>query len=37
MHPATLSSGEIARFGKVYPMNARPLQPVKGRVVRASE
>ncbi|HUP05540.1 MAG TPA: carbonic anhydrase family protein [Caldimonas sp.] len=36
-HPATLSSGEIARFARLYPMNARPVQPLHGRVVRASE
>jgi len=35
--PAQLSSGEIARFGKAYPMNARPVQPLNGRVVRASQ
>jgi len=34
--PATLSEGEIERFGSVYPMNARPVQPVHDRVVRAS-
>jgi carbonic anhydrase len=33
---STLSQGEIARFGSVYPMNARPLQPLHDRVVRAS-
>jgi carbonic anhydrase len=35
--PAQLSGGEIARFAKAYPMNARPLQPLNGRVVRASQ
>jgi len=35
--PGTLSAGEIARFGHAYPMNARPLQPLHGRVIRASE
>jgi len=35
--PSQLSTGEIARFGKAYPMNARPLQPLNGRVVRASQ
>ena len=35
--PAQLSSGEIARFAKAYPMNARPVQPLNGRVVRASQ
>jgi carbonic anhydrase len=36
-NPSTLSSGEIARFANAYSMNARPLQPLNGRVVRASE
>jgi carbonic anhydrase len=35
-HPATLSPEEIARFARAYPMNARPLQPLNGRLVRAS-
>jgi carbonic anhydrase len=35
--PVTLSTGEIARFAGAYPMNARPVQPLNGRVVRASE
>jgi carbonic anhydrase len=35
--PSQVSSGEIARFGRAYPMNARPLQPLNGRVVRASQ
>ena len=35
--PATVSSAEIARFAKAYPMNARPVQPLNGRVVRASQ
>jgi carbonic anhydrase len=34
--PSTLSEGEIARFGSVYPMNARPVQALHDRVVRAS-
>ena len=35
--PATLSTGEIARFAKAYPNNARPLQPLNGRLVQASQ
>ena len=35
--PSTLSTGEIDRFGRSYPMNARPVQPLNGRMVRASE
>jgi len=34
--PSTLSAGEIGRFAHAYPMNARPVQPLNGRVVRAS-
>ncbi len=29
--PVQLSSEEIARFGKIYPMNARPIQPFHDR------
>ena len=36
-HPSTLSAGEIGRFAHEYPMNARPVQPLNGRVVRASQ
>jgi carbonic anhydrase len=35
-NPTTLSPGEIERFARLYPMNARPVQPLNGRVVRAS-
>jgi len=35
--PSTLSSAEIDRFAKLYPMNARPLQPANKRLVRASQ
>ncbi len=35
-NPSAVSAGEIARFGRAYPMNARPLQPLNGRVIRAS-
>lgn len=35
-HPASVSAEEIARFGAIYPMNARPVQPLNGREVRAS-
>jgi carbonic anhydrase len=27
---------EIAAFGKIYPMNARPTQPGNGRAIRAT-
>jgi carbonic anhydrase len=35
--PVSLSSGQLDRFGRAYPMNARPVQPLNGRVVRASD
>jgi carbonic anhydrase len=35
-NPSSISSDEIARFGKSYPMNARPTQPLNGREVKAS-
>ena len=31
--PATLSPQEITAFARIYPMNARPVQPVNGREV----
>ncbi|MBO9716282.1 MAG: carbonic anhydrase [Pseudoxanthomonas sp.] len=36
-NPSTLSASEIGRFAAVYPMNARPVQPLNGRVVQASD
>jgi carbonic anhydrase len=30
------STNEIQRFAKLYPMNARPVQPLNGRVIEAS-
>jgi carbonic anhydrase len=35
-NPAELSTAQIARFGKIYPMNARPVQPLNGRIVEES-
>jgi carbonic anhydrase len=34
--PVKIGDGEIAAFGKIYPMNARPTQALNGRVVRAT-
>ena len=31
MTPVQVSADEIARFGRLYPMNARPVQPLNGR------
>jgi carbonic anhydrase len=35
-HPTWISPDEVARFSKLYPMNARPSQPLNGREVEAS-
>jgi carbonic anhydrase len=35
-NPMTLSADQIARFSRSYPMNARPVQPLNGREIRAS-
>jgi carbonic anhydrase len=32
----SVSPDQIARFGKLYPMNARPVQPIHGRDIRGS-
>jgi len=33
--PTVMSADEIERFGKSYPMNARPVQPLNGREIKA--
>jgi len=35
--PMTLSAGQLKLFGQLFPNNARPLQPVNDRVVRAAQ
>ena len=35
--PTTISKDEVARFARLYPMNARPTQALNGREVRAAE
>jgi carbonic anhydrase len=35
--PMQVSTEQLARFGRVYAMNARPVQPLNGRVVQASQ
>ena len=34
--PVKIAAGEIAAFGRIYPMNARPTQSVNGRAIRAT-
>jgi carbonic anhydrase len=35
--PVKIAASEIAAFGKIYPTNARPTQPINGRDIRASK
>ena len=35
-NPVQFAGQEVARFAKVYPMNARPVQPLNGRTVETS-
>ncbi len=35
--PISISKDEVARFAHLYPMNARPTQPVNGREIRFSQ
>ncbi|WP_457352748.1 carbonic anhydrase [Roseateles sp. P5_D6] len=35
--PVQVSAEQIARFGRVYAMNARPVQPLNGRVIQVSQ
>ena len=35
--PVEISTGQIAAFRRLYPMNARPVQPLNGRIVQVSE
>jgi carbonic anhydrase len=34
--PITVGADQVARFAKLYPMNARPTQPINGRDIRGS-
>jgi carbonic anhydrase len=36
-HPVTVSKEQIEAFAKLYPSNARPVQPLNGRKVLESE
>jgi carbonic anhydrase len=33
--PVRIARSEIAAFGKLYAMNARPTQPLNGRAIEA--
>jgi carbonic anhydrase len=35
--PIQFSAAQIAAFAKIYPMNARPMQPTKGREIKESD
>jgi len=35
--PVTVSAGSIRQFRRLFPANARPVQPLNGRMVRVSE
>src|SRR5262249_34486937 len=37
VNPMQLSEAQVARFGKVYSGNARPVQPLNGRTVKVSQ
>ena len=35
--PTPISKGQIDKFATIYPLNARPIQPLNGRVVQKSK
>jgi len=35
--PVEISAAQVARFGKIYSANARPVQPLNGRIVKVSK
>jgi carbonic anhydrase len=35
-NPTQVSPDQIARFAKVYPMNARPIQPLNSRDIQGT-
>jgi len=35
--PIEMSAGQLAAFKKVFSMNARPVQPLNGRTIQATE
>jgi carbonic anhydrase len=36
-HPVSASAEQLALFARLYPMNARPLQPLAGRRILQSD
>lgn len=36
-HPVEVSGSQVAAFGKRYPMNARPVQPVHDRIIKVTK
>jgi len=35
--PVAVSPQQIALFARLYPMNARPVQPSAGRIIKESD
>jgi len=35
--PVKIADGEVAAFAKVYPLNARPVQPLNGRAIQTTQ
>ncbi|MEY4431675.1 MAG: hypothetical protein RLZZ533_1611, partial [Cyanobacteriota bacterium] len=35
--PVPMSAAQLAAFRALFPMNARPLQPLNGRVIKSSD
>ncbi|TMH83756.1 MAG: hypothetical protein E6H49_01320 [Betaproteobacteria bacterium] len=32
--PLKIADGQIAAFASIYPLNARPVQPLNGRIIQ---
>lgn len=37
VNPAEVSEAQVARFGRIYKANARPVQPLNGRMIKVSQ
>jgi len=35
--PVKIADAEIAAFAKIYPLNARPVQPLNGRTIQTTQ